>query len=51
MSTQPTSEQGVGIIFPSGMLGAGFTAESIKRGIAMGATAIAIDGGSTDSGP
>ena len=39
------------MIFPSGMLGAGFTAESVKRGIAMGATAIAIDGGSTDSGP
>jgi Acyclic terpene utilisation family protein AtuA len=51
MSSQPTSEPGVGIIFPSGMLGGGFTAESIKRGIAMGATAIAIDGGSTDSGP
>jgi hypothetical protein len=33
------------------MLGAGFTAESVKRGVAMGATAIAIDGGSTDSGP
>jgi Acyclic terpene utilisation family protein AtuA len=43
--------QGVGVIFPAGMLGAGFTAESVKRGIAMGATAIAIDGGSTDSGP
>jgi hypothetical protein len=51
MSAQPTSEQGVGIIFPSGMLGAGFTAESVKRGVAMGATAIAVDGGSTDSGP
>lgn len=51
MSSPPTSESGAGIIFPSGMLGAGFTAESIKRGIAMGATAIAIDGGSTDSGP
>jgi hypothetical protein len=33
------------------MLGGGFTAESVKRGIAMGATAIAIDAGSTDSGP
>jgi hypothetical protein len=33
------------------MLGAGFTAESVKRGIALGAAAIAIDGGSTDSGP
>ena len=41
----------VGIVFPSGMLGAGFSAESITRGVAMGATAIAIDGGSTDSGP
>jgi Acyclic terpene utilisation family protein AtuA len=51
MSAQPTAEPGVGIIFPSGMLGAGFTADSVKRGIAMGATAIAIDGGSTDSGP
>jgi hypothetical protein len=51
MSTQPASERGVGIIFPSGMLGSGFTAESVKRGIAMGAAAIAIDGGSTDSGP
>jgi Acyclic terpene utilisation family protein AtuA len=51
MSAQPHSGPGVGIIFPSGMLGAGFSAESVKRGIAMGATAIAIDGGSTDSGP
>jgi hypothetical protein len=51
MSARPGSDQGVGIIFPSGMLGGGFTAESIKRGIAMGATAIAIDAGSTDSGP
>jgi hypothetical protein len=46
-----SADQGVGVIFPAGMLGAGFTAESVKRGIAMGATAIAIDGGSTDSGP
>ncbi|HWG60107.1 MAG TPA: acyclic terpene utilization AtuA family protein [Streptosporangiaceae bacterium] len=45
------SAHGVGIIFPTGMLGGGFTAESVKRGIAMGATAIAVDGGSTDSGP
>ena len=51
MSAQPSCEPGVGIIFPSGMLGAGFTAESVKRGVAMGATAIAVDGGSTDSGP
>jgi hypothetical protein len=51
MSDQPHSGPGVGIIFASGMLGAGFSAESVKRGIAMGATAIAVDGGSTDSGP
>ena len=51
MSDQPHSGPGVGIIFASGMLGAGFSAESVKRGIAMGAAAIAVDGGSTDSGP
>jgi Acyclic terpene utilisation family protein AtuA len=51
MTAQPDSGPGVGIIFPSGMLGAGFSAESVKHGITMGATAIAIDGGSTDSGP
>ncbi len=33
------------------MLGAGFTAEAVERGIALGGAAIAIDGGSTDSGP
>src|SRR5258707_1360092 len=33
------------------MLGAGFTQASLERGIARGADAIAIDGGSTDSGP
>jgi hypothetical protein len=39
------------VLVPAGMLGAGFTAEAIERGIALGAGAIAIDGGSTDSGP
>ncbi|MGW5340872.1 acyclic terpene utilization AtuA family protein [Rhodococcus pyridinivorans] len=33
------------------MLGAGFPADTISRGIALGADVIAIDGGSTDSGP
>jgi len=33
------------------MLGGGFPAETITRGIALGADIIAIDGGSTDSGP
>jgi Acyclic terpene utilisation family protein AtuA len=39
------------VIIPAGMLGAGLTPESVDRGIALGGQAIAIDGGSTDSGP
>jgi hypothetical protein len=39
------------VIVPTGMLGAGFTADALDRGIALGAHAIAVDGGSTDSGP
>src|SRR5258705_8157664 len=45
----PVSETKV--LVPAGMLGAGFTAAALERGIALGAHAIAIDGGSTDSGP
>jgi hypothetical protein len=41
----------VGVIFPTGMLGGGFPIETIQRGIELGADAIAVDGGSTDSGP
>ena len=41
----------VSIVFPSGMLGAGFSAESVQRGLERGAHAIVIDAGSTDSGP
>src|SRR5258708_39333233 len=41
----------VGILVPSGMLGAGFSPETITRGISLGAEVIAVDGGSTDSGP
>jgi hypothetical protein len=33
------------------MLGAGFPSQSVDAGLGMGADAIAIDGGSTDSGP
>ena len=33
------------------MLGAGFPPETIRRAIELGADAIAVDGGSTDSGP
>jgi hypothetical protein len=39
------------IIVPTGMLGAGFTEHAVRRGIELGGTAIAVDGGSTDSGP
>lgn len=41
----------LGVVFPSGMLGSGFSAESVDRGLALGAAAVAIDAGSTDSGP
>jgi hypothetical protein len=41
----------VGILVPSGMLGAGFSPHTITRGIALGADVITVDGGSTDSGP
>jgi Acyclic terpene utilisation family protein AtuA len=41
----------VGVVVPSGMLGSGFSAESVGRGLELGASAIAIDAGSTDSGP
>src|ERR1700747_1456210 len=41
----------VGILVPSGMLGAGFSPDTITRGISLGADVIAVDGGSTDSGP
>ncbi|HEV3169611.1 MAG TPA: hypothetical protein VGZ32_04700, partial [Actinocrinis sp.] len=41
----------VGILVPTGMLGGGFSAETIARGISLGADVIAVDGGSTDSGP
>ncbi len=39
------------VLVTSGMLGSGFTADSLQRGIDLGAAVIAIDGGSTDSGP
>jgi hypothetical protein len=33
------------------MLGGGFTPETVQRGLDLGADVIAVDGGSTDSGP
>src|SRR5258708_33397612 len=43
--------ESVGILVPTGMLGAGFDQATIARGLALGADVIAVDGGSTDSGP
>jgi hypothetical protein len=51
MSEHTRPADSVGILVPSGMLGAGFSPETITRGIALGADVIAVDGGSTDSGP
>lgn len=39
------------VLVPSGVLGLGFSAEALARGVAAGCDLIAIDGGSTDSGP
>jgi hypothetical protein len=51
MTSEVTNPDVVRVLVPTGMLGGGFPAETITRGIAMGADIIAIDGGSTDSGP
>jgi hypothetical protein len=45
------SPESVGVLVPTGMLGAGFDPATIARGLALGADVIAVDGGSTDSGP
>ena len=39
------------ILIPSGALGLGYDREALARGVAEGPDLIAIDGGSTDSGP
>lgn len=39
------------VLVPSGVLGLGFDRAALQRGLAMGPDIIAIDGGSTDSGP
>ena len=50
MPTDPLTAP-VRVLVPTGMLGAGFADDTVARGIAMGADVIAVDGGSTDSGP
>ncbi|MCP5034874.1 MAG: DUF1446 domain-containing protein [Actinomycetia bacterium] len=42
---------GISVLVPSGMLGSGVSAAAVQRGIELGAVGIAVDGGSTDSGP
>ncbi|MEV6630261.1 acyclic terpene utilization AtuA family protein [Actinoplanes sp. NPDC051470] len=49
--TQAESKVEVRILVPSGMLGSGFPASIVDRGLELGADVIAVDGGSTDSGP
>ena len=39
------------VLVPSGVLGLGFDREALARGVALAPDIIAIDGGSTDSGP
>ena len=39
------------VLVPTGALGAGILREHVRRGMALGADAIAVDAGSTDSGP
>ncbi len=41
----------VRVLVPSGALGLGYDAEALRRGVAAKPDLIAIDGGSTDSGP
>lgn len=51
MTTTIEARDRVRILVPSGMLGSGFPPEIITNGLALGADVIALDGGSTDSGP
>ncbi|WP_434443927.1 acyclic terpene utilization AtuA family protein [Lentzea sp. E54] len=41
----------VRVLAPTGMLGAGFEQSTVDRGLELGADVIAVDAGSTDSGP
>src|ERR1700676_2163007 len=41
----------VRVMVPAGALGSGIRKEHVQRGISAGAQAIALDAGSTDSGP
>lgn len=47
----PTAPTTARVLVPVGMLGGGFSTQTVTRGIELGADVIAVDGGSTDSGP
>jgi hypothetical protein len=51
MSEPSVRPDSIGLLVPSGMLGAGFDPATVTRGLSLGADVIAVDGGSTDSGP
>jgi hypothetical protein len=51
MPFEDSPPDSVGVLVPEGMLGAGFAPETLTRGLELGADVIAVDGGSTDSGP
>jgi len=51
ITTPNDHAQQVGILVPAGMLGAGFDPATIERGLSLAPDVIAVDGGSTDSGP
>lgn len=51
MEDYKTLENEVVVLVPTGMLGAGVKRDHIRYGISRGAAAIAVDSGSTDSGP
>ena len=51
IGSHPAPAVSVGVLVPTGMLGAGFPPGTITRGIELGADVIAVDAGSTDSGP
>ena len=51
MTRPKLTRSGTKVIVPTGMLGSGISYEHVEYGISQGAHAIAVDAGSTDSGP
>ena len=51
MKPSPSHNEAVKVLVPVGALGIGVSAAELEAGVADGAEAIALDAGSTDSGP